>query len=189
MTADPSPAHPPVRAAAVIYPHGRRNRDLLVAFAAELKDRGVRVGGLVQEALADGEGCKSGIDAIELDTGRRIPINRPTRAQLMYHECSLDAAALVEATGAVRRAVEERMDLIVVEKFGEQESNGQGLADDILLAIAEDIPTLVAVPVDFTDSWAHFSGGLATTLPYDAAALRDWWAAVHADSGAASEVS
>lgn len=180
MTPEPTPAAPPVRAAAVLYPRGRRNRDLLVAFAAELKARGVRVGGVLQEALADGEGCKSGIDAVELDTGRRIPINRPTRAQLMYHECSLDAAALVDATGAVRRAVEERMDLIIVEKFGEQERNGQGLADEIMLAIAEDIPTLVAVPVDSAAAWEEFSGGLAVTLPYDAAALRDWWAAVRA---------
>jgi nucleoside-triphosphatase THEP1 len=169
-----------LRAAATFYPAGERDHALLGRFAGELKGAGVRVGGLVQEGLFDADGRKAGIDAIELDTGRRVPINRPTKAHLMHHECSLDTQALAEATAAVRRAVAERAELIVVEKFGEQEQHGDGLADDILLAISEDIPTLIAVPRGAAGIWNQFSGGLAATLDYDRDALMAWWTAIRA---------
>ncbi len=171
---------PPLRAAATFYPAGERDHALLSRFAAELKDAGVRVGGLVQEGLFDADGRKAGIDAIEIDTGRRVPINRPTKADLMHHQCSLNTQALAEATAAVRRAVAERVELIVVEKFGEREQHGDGLADDILLAISEDIPTLIAVPGGAAGAWNDFSGGLAATLDYDRDALMAWWTTIRA---------
>jgi len=34
------------------------------------------------------------------------------------------------------------------------------------------------VPERFTDDWQVFTGGESTTLPMDAAALRQWWDAL-----------
>jgi len=165
-------------AAATFYPPSGRDRNLLQKFSEELKADGVSVGGLVQEALFDKNGDKVGLDIIEVDTGRRIPINRPTKSQTMHHECSLDASALAESSGAIRRAVEGRVDLIIVEKFGEQEQKGKGFAPEILSAITEGIPTLVMVPESAVDIWNRFSGGLAVTVPYEIGALRAWWGVV-----------
>ena len=164
-----------MRAAATFYPKTNRDRGLLGRFAGELKKDGVRVGGLVQEALSDGKGGKHGLDVIELDTNRRIAINRPTRSQIIYGECSLDMSALVESSAAIRRAIEGPADLIIIEKFGDQEQKGKGLAAEILAAMAGGIPTLVAVPEDAADIWNEFSGGLAAAVPFEAKALREWW--------------
>lgn len=161
--------------AAVVYGPRTADRSLLARFARELRERGFRVGGLVQAASLDGGGAKIGFDAIEVDTGRRIPISRPTASQRRAGECGLDTAALADASGALRRAVAERMDLVVVEKFGDQESSGGGFADELLAAMAEGLPTIASVPAAALEDWNLFSGGLGELLPYDEAALWRWW--------------
>ncbi len=104
--------------AAAVYGQAVANRGALADFAAELRAEGVRVGGLVQEPLYAEDGRRAGIDVVEIDTGRRIPINRPTKENLEHHTCSLNTVALVESTEALRRAVAERVDLIEEAAFG-----------------------------------------------------------------------
>lgn len=170
-----SRAHPPPRLppAAVLYSPASAGRSVLARFARELIDRGWRVGGLVQEVSHDAAGQRTAIDAIEVDSGRRISLALP--ATPAEEGCILDPSALAEASGALRRAVAERADLMVVEKFGDRERSGQGLADEILDAMAEGIPTLVAVPAEAVDPWNAFCGGLSVLLPGDPDALWRWW--------------
>ena len=115
---------------------------------------------------------------MELDTGRRIAINRPTKENLENKTCSLNTNALAESTEALRRAIRERADLIVLEKFGEQEQKGQGLCDEIFAAIADEIPLLIAVPNFALDLWRERTGEMGETLAYDLDAFRQWWASV-----------
>jgi nucleoside-triphosphatase THEP1 len=164
-------------AAAVYTPH-TENRQALADFAAELKAQGLRVGGLLQEPAFTESGEKIGNDLVEIDTGYRNPINRPTRQNLEAKECSLDAEKLADSTEALRRAVRENFDLIVLEKFGEQEQKGQGLMDEIFLAISEDIPLLIAVPEPALDLWREQSGDLGDTVAFELGAFRRWWADV-----------
>jgi nucleoside-triphosphatase THEP1 len=168
--------------AAAVYSRETQDRDALARFVAELQAEGVRVGGLLQEPLVDGAGCKSGIDAVEVDTGRRFPINRPTAEDLRSQTCSLNTSELAESSGALRRAIAERADLIVLEKFGEQEQQGAGLNDEILTAIAEGIPLLIAVPQPALELWRERTGAAegihGATLTFDLAAFRQWWADV-----------
>lgn len=170
-----SPFLPPLPPGAVLYTRETEDRGLFARFARELQERGFRVGGVVQEVLTDAAGAKIGMDAIELDTGRRIPLSRPSADQIAGGVCALDLAGLAESTGPVRRAVDSGADLILVEKFGDQERKGQGLAEEIVAAMAEGIPTLVAVPVSALDDWRHFSGDMARMLPHEEAALWRWW--------------
>jgi len=169
------PSSPDIRAAAVLYTPETEARFVLTRFAEELKNQGLKVGGLVQEFLSDEDGNKTGLDAIAIDTGERIPINRPTESDKINHVCSLDHAALTESTGALRRAISNKVDLIVVEKFGEQEQKGGGLADEILSAMAEGIPTLVLVPAAALEEWNRFSGGMADLVACSPEAVRRWW--------------
>jgi hypothetical protein len=166
--------------AAAVYRRNEPERDALGRFVAELRAEGVRVGGLVQEGLSDEDGRRAGIDMVEIDTGRRIAINRPTRENLLSHTCSLNTGALAEATEAVRRAVRDRVDLIVLEKFGEQEQQGAGLSDEIFQAIAEEIPLLIAVPESALALWQERSGALGDALPFELDAFRRWWADIRA---------
>lgn len=164
-------------AAAVYTPHVA-NREALAEFAEELKRQDVRVGGLVQEVMFGETGRKIGIDIVEIDTGDRIPINRPSKENLDGHTCSLNTEKLADSTEALRRAVRERFDLIVLEKFGEQEQKGQGLMDEIFMAISEEIPLLIAVPEPALELWNEQCGNLGDTLEFDLEAFRQWWSSV-----------
>ena len=164
--------------AAAVYARDLAQRDALARFASDLREQGVRVGGLVQDVSRGENGRMTRIDMVELDTGRRIAINRPTRENIESKTCSLNTNALAESTEALRRAVRERADLIVLEKFGEQEQKGQGLSDEIFAAIAEDIPLLIAVPRFALDLWRERTGEMGETLDYDLEAFHQWWASV-----------
>ena len=71
--------------------------------------------------------------------------------------------------------LESRPDLVIVEKFGEQEEGGAGLMDDILNVIAEGLLILVLVPETALGAWRELTGGEIDELPCEAEALRHWW--------------
>jgi len=166
---------PKIALAGALYPSRERELGVLRTFASEVMADGWRVGGIVQEVLKDPDGETIGIDAIELDTGHRFAINRPTESDRVNKTCSLDPSALAEASGALDRAIRSHMDLVVVEKYGEQEQQGDGLADEILRAVSEGIPTLVAVPNGVRDVWREFTGDMGEELSFDMDSFRDWW--------------
>jgi len=166
---------PAISLAGALYPSRQRELGVLRAFAEEVRAAGWRVGGIVQEVLKDADDMTIGIDAIELDTGHRFAINRPTDSDRINKTCSLDPAVLAEASGALDRAIRSHMDLIIVEKFGEQEQQGGGLADEILRAVSEGIPTLVAVPDGVREVWREFTGDLGEELSFEMESFRAWW--------------
>ncbi len=164
-----------IRIGGVLYTHDTNHRSILGDFAKEIARRGWKVGGVVQELLFDEKGERCGVDAVEVDTGERYPISRPTEESMISKTCTLDHAALTDATRPLRNAVNNEVDLMVVEKFGEQEREGSGLADDILTAVADGIPTLVAVPAAEVEKWNEFSGYMGDLLPSYTEALWRWW--------------
>ncbi len=175
---DDSTTDPDIHLAGAFYASGQQEMGLLRSFADEVAANGWRVGGIVQELLVDENGVTQGLDGIALDTGERIAINRPTESDRLNHSCSLDKSALAEASSAVDRAIRAGVDLIVIEKFGEQEQKGDGLAHDILHAVSEGIPTLVAVPDGVRERWNEFSGCLGAELGFATTAFEDWWQSV-----------
>ncbi len=167
-----------IRLAGAFYASGTHQMRLLRCFAKEVAADGWRVGGIVQEVLKDENGKTIGLDGIALDTGEHIAINRPTKEDRLNKTCSLDVSSLADASSAVDRAIRAGVDLIVIEKFGEQEQQGNGLAGDILHAVSEGIPTLVAVPEGVRDEWNEFSGRLGQDLVFGASAFSSWWESV-----------
>lgn len=164
-----------IEAAAVIFRLGEHDRRALADFARELADNGYRVGGMVQAAFFDDQGRRTHIDSVDLATGDHVMINQPSRLWPDSKECTLDTAALAHAGAPLRRALVDRPDLVIAEKFGEQERAGAGLADDILAVIAEGLPILVLVPEPDLACWREVTGGEIQELPCDADALRRWW--------------
>lgn len=166
---------PRLAPAGVVYTAATREAPLLADFAGELAARGWRVGGLVQRTLRGADGFKRRIVATELDSGRKITLATYKGDRATVSECGFDTSALAEATGAVRRAVEAGMDLIVIEKFSRQETEGEGLLDEILAAMAEGIPTLTLVSAETLEDWTRLTGGLAVLVPAERRALWRWW--------------
>ncbi|NFV81577.1 DUF2478 domain-containing protein [Magnetospirillum aberrantis] len=155
---------------AIPYVHGMAPETLMASFAEDLARRGYRVGGLLQTTQRTG---RKRMLAVELDSGRQIPLSQNLGPQ--SQSCSLDPAALAEASGAVRRAVADRVDLVIVSKFSKLEAAGQGLAAELLSAMAEGLNVLTAVPEDMVGQWRHFTGGQGAVLPATAAGLWRWW--------------
>lgn len=169
------PAQPPSQPAigAVIYPPGKPPEDLLARFAAELQARGFRPGGLLQETLRDDTGRKTDMTVTEIDTGRKMSIGQALGKA--SKACILDSQALAEASGAVRRAIHARADLLFVNKFSKSEMEGEGLSADMLAAVAEGVPVLTAVPGVLIEEWTAFTGGQTELIAPSMAALWRWW--------------
>lgn len=166
---------PELKAAAVVFRYDVDDRRALAEFARELADGGCRVGGMVQESVFDDQGRRTHIDSVDLATGERIMINQPSRNWPDGTDCTLDTAALAGASAPLRRALVDRPDLVIAEKFGDQEETGAGLADDILAVIAEGLPILVLVPEPALASWREVTGGGIPELSCEAGVLRRWW--------------
>lgn len=169
--ASPFPGVPPI--GAVIYPPGRPPEALLADFANALQSRGFAVGGLLQETTRAADGRKTDMVVTELDTGRRLSIGQDLGKA--SKSCILDSQALAEASGAMRRAIETKVDLLFVNKFSKSECEGQGLASEMLAAVADGIPVLTAVPGVLIQEWIAFTGGRTDLLAPTAQALWRWW--------------
>ena len=144
---------------AIIYPPDQPPEAVMAAFATKLAARGFRLGGLLQETDFGADGCKCRMEVVELDSGRRFSISQALGGG--SKACSLDPAALAEASGALRRAIAGRVDLLIVNKFSKAEKAGRGLAAEMLLAMAEGVPLLTAVPGVLVSEWTAFTGGAA----------------------------
>lgn len=166
---------PNIYAAAVVYSAQTADKAALSSFAAQICQQGYSVGGIIQDILYDDRGVKIGADAVALDNGDRFPIVRPSKEDIAAGSCGLDQSVLTESSVVLRRAIAAKVDLLVVEKFGEREQLGEGLADDIMAAMSEGIPVLVAVPAAATEKWKKFTGGLGDMLPLDLVSLQNWW--------------
>lgn len=165
----------PIRLGGVLYSADTPERNALRDFAHDLQKRGWRVAGLVQQNALDENGDKIGLDAIDLQTGEHLPLARPSKEDRETGTCGFDVAKLTETSTVLRRAVQDKADLLVVEKFGEREQDGRGLADEIVAAAMAGIPTLVAVPASALEIWNDFTGRLGTLLPHERDSLWQWW--------------
>ena len=172
----------PAPFAAAVYPAKKGGCKGLAPFVENLKKSDFLVGGIIQEKVSMGNGGMRRVDAVDIATGWRIPLNQPTPETWRNRVCSLDLSALAEATAILRRATAARVDLMVVEKFGDVERDGAGLADDIFQGIAAGIPLLIAVPETNLPAWTERTGGMGAVLPCDEKAFQEWWASVRRDN-------
>jgi nucleoside-triphosphatase THEP1 len=161
--------------AAAVYKPDTGDRMALLKFVEKQKSLNIRVGGVLQEAIFNSEGGIVGLNAVDVSNNRRIPITRPVKN---HDECGLDVSALTETTDIVRNAISERLDLVVIEKFGELEQSGKGLIDEILQTIVEGIPLLLSVPEAALPIWQERSGELGSVLPFSEEAFQKWWKSI-----------
>jgi nucleoside-triphosphatase THEP1 len=182
----PEPVSRNDRFAAVVYPAKEGDRKELIRFVESLKESRVRVAGILQEKTSLGNNGARRVEAIDIETGRRTPLNEPTPETRRERVCSLDISALAESTAILRKAIEDHVDLMVVEKFGDAERDGAGLIDEVLQGIAAGIPLLIAVPETNLHVWTERSGGMGAVLPCDEHALHEWWAGLQRERAALS---
>lgn len=165
---------PPLRPGAIVHgPGSAAVDDLLDRFAAELARRGFRVGGLVQRNHGDGDHCAEVMELVDIRTGRRYDISQKLGRE--SHACRVDPRGVADASQALRRAIEERVDLLVVNKFAGLEATGSGLSDEMLSGIAEGIPVLTSVGGRYLNEWNIATGGYTSLISPDEDSLWRWW--------------
>ncbi|NNM57633.1 MAG: DUF2478 domain-containing protein [Acidocella sp.] len=162
----------PYRAGAVVLPHRHAAHALLADFAALQQAQSVAVAGLLQEGSKSAGDAPDAITLADLNTGERFAI---MLSEACAGSCAVDPSAVAAASAVLRRAIAGRSSLILVNKFGPLEAEGGGLADEMLQAMAAELPLLTTVSVNRLESWLRFTGGMCELLPPDPAALSAWW--------------
>lgn len=160
------------RLAAISYDRGFDIDRLLVAVCKTLSSHGMRLGGLIQVSTGAKGGCASTVHLVDLRTNMAFDIweQRGTGAR----GCRLDERGLAAASEVFERAIADRVDLIVVNRFGRAESLGRGLSASFATALSANVPVLTAVRAPYDLAWANFHDGLGVQLPDSEAAVVAW---------------
>jgi Protein of unknown function (DUF2478) len=145
---------------------------ILTSAVERLRILGVTVGGLLQRS---GEQLPSGKYRMwvqDITTGQSIRLDRPRGAGASA--CILDPDALMQAACMLRRIIEARPELIIVNRFGHAEADGGGLRPEIADAVCSGAAVLIAARSSYLDALEAFLGGPPTVLPPSAVAIADW---------------
>lgn len=149
--------------AAVLYDRGYDIDRLLVDACAELARDGLKLGGLLQITTGErGGSCATSVHVVDLKTNAAFDIwqDRGPCAR----GCRLDEGGLADAEQILRAAISDRVDLLVINRFGRAESLGRGLRGCFDDALAAGIPIMTVVRAPYDAAWREFHGGMGTEL-------------------------
>ncbi len=163
----------PTSFAAVALPFEADAGGWLTRIVEVLQSAGVAIGGVNTADLDDGPWeCRKPMYLRDLLSGERIKISQDLGPNA--EGCALDTGQLALAGQAIYRAIDARVALIVVNKFGAQEAAGNGLRDELLAAAEAGVPVLTTVKPEMVPAWQEFVGELGTLLPPDLATVEAW---------------
>ena len=168
MTTEPQDQN---RLAAIVFDRTSGIDALLETIVHHLKGRGLRVAGYLQfEELQSGSCTLHHVESIS--DGHRICISQPLGAG--SRGCRLDPRGLAEASGHLLRELDETTDLLVLNRFGKGEADGQGLRAALQKAFDMQVPILTAVRALYLPAWEAFAGEMATPLSPDLETVLEW---------------
>lgn len=142
----------------------------LWAAARTLQQQGRRVAGLLNPLDENGRHIRSRLLSVADGQSYAIFQNLGSGSS----GCKLDGRLLAEAAMVLRRAVDDGVELLFINKFGHVEIENRGLNDEYLAAAAAGIPVLTAVHRKYLADWQRFCGGEGVELPADAQAVSAW---------------
>jgi glycosyltransferase involved in cell wall biosynthesis len=157
--------------AAVSVP-GKGLTDACLADAVALMQvRGLKLAGTVQSnpQRVDRPRCDMDVHVLPDGPVLRISEDRGPAAR----GCRLDAGVLEAAVAATLRRL-DGAELLVVNKFGNQEAEGRGFVPVIAEAMARGLPVLVGVNPLNRDVFHAFADGLAQDLDPAPEAIAAW---------------
>lgn len=173
------------RIGVVVYERQSRPDAALRQGVQYLRALGLRVGGLLQDGQSGNAGRCGELFLEDIGTKRRIQAfemrGSGTRG------CRLNSASLAEAGGWLRAAIDERPDILFVNRFGRQEAAGRGLRDEIAAAIATGLPVVIAVSRELLPEWRAFAGPKFAELAADPKRIEAWCLACAKPALSASE--
>jgi nucleoside-triphosphatase THEP1 len=157
---------------AVVYDDGIFSDALIAQCAADLAASGYRLGGVVQSNTRRSGRRRCDMYVKDLLGGDEIKISldRGNEAR----GCRLDPDAFARIDAWVERAVLERVDLLIINKFGREEAHGRGLRSVIAKALIAEIPLVIGVSTRNLCDFLTFVGDSTTRLKPDVEAITAW---------------
>ena len=160
---------------AVVYTDGLAADKYLAGWGYALRAAGLSVAGLVQLNTFERDPGKCDMAVEELFSGTVLQLSEDRGKG--SSGCRLDRSILTQAAGLLLSALEQRPDILVLNKFGKVEAEGEGLRDALAKAVELGVPIVVGVPFRNLDQWRLFVGDMAEEYPVDSPCIRDWLAA------------
>lgn len=157
---------------AVVYTDGLAADKFLAGWGYALRAAGLNVAGLVQLNTFERDPGKCDMAVEELFSGTVLQLSEDCGKE--SRGCRLDRSILTEAAGLLLSALEERPDIMILNKFGKVEAEGEGLRDALAKAVELEVPIVVGVPFRNVDQWRIFAGDLAEECQTDSPRIRDW---------------
>jgi len=160
------------RLGVVVYDDGVFSDALIAQCAASLVALGYRLGGIVQSNVhRDGQRrCDMYVKDLLGGDEIKISLDRGNEAR----GCRLDPDAFARINTWVERAVLERVDLLIINKFGREEAHGRGLRPVIAEALIAEIPLLIGVSTRNLCDFLTFIGASATRLSPEIESITAW---------------
>jgi nucleoside-triphosphatase THEP1 len=155
-----------------VYDDGLFSDALIAQCAAGLAASGYRLGGVVQSNAHRRGRRRCDMYMRDLLGGDEIKISldRGNEAR----GCRLDPDAFARIDAWVERAVLERVDLLIINKFGKEEAHGRGLRPVIAEALIAEIPLAIGVTTQNLCDFLTFVGDSATRLRPDVETITAW---------------
>lgn len=160
--------------AALVYEPDQDPDAMLRAFAADLNFRGYRLAGLIQRGHRVTDAPE--LPAVLVHSGENVNLFRDLDARAGGRR--LDLETLIRVGDEIAAAIDRGTDLLLLNRFGRQEREGNGLLNLIDRALGADVPVLVAVPSFCFADWIRFSNGMSIKIANSRQALHAWWDAV-----------
>lgn len=158
--------------AAIVYEPGIDADRVLRQAIDTLRPRGIRFGGIIQSTGKRWSACRRVLQVEDLATGTLLQISQDLGSQA--ESCILDTSALSAASKFVRTAINEQVDVLVTNRFGEQEANGQGLRAEFADAAMAGFIIVTVMKSCYLDAWTEFGGEFGVTLEPTTKAVSDW---------------
>lgn len=146
--------------------------DVLRWAIGTLQSHGITFGGIMHSDSPPGMAGRRMMRVENIATGELLQISQDRGPQAQG--CCLDTAALSAASRPVRDAMAQHVDVLVINRFGEQEANGRGLRAEFADAAIAGFVVVTVMKPDFLDAWMDFAGEFGTVLRPDPAAVSDW---------------
>jgi nucleoside-triphosphatase THEP1 len=163
-----------MKVAAIVYDASESQRvdELIGALASELRAGGLNLAGSVQSNPAVANRNRCDILLQDLATGHVIKASQDRGS--LASGCRLDSQALEESVGLAAASISPETDLVIINRFGKQESEGRGFRAAIEQAVLLDVPVIVGLNRAHVDSWCEFVGGPPDLLPTNLDAVMQW---------------
>lgn len=171
MSRTHEPSSPSPWAAAIVDDKTFDMDGLLAAVVRGQLAKGRRVHGCLMKRPPRDPGCASTMVLEDIVTGDQYLVSQPMGSGAT--SCRADPQGFARASQVFRKALLQRPDLVISNRFGDLEVMRSGFVAELLSVMAEDIPLLTTVATRNARAWQDFTGG-GLLLPPDPPVIADW---------------